>query len=234
MDLTLFIIINFLLTSIKALSEDEHRIFSRIVKGKNARVGQFPYHAVVNCFKHFEIYLCGGVLISDSFVLTAARKFLKILYWIQRISKLTKISDCLVECRKTEISLGGIELSNFDESGKVSIEAKKFFIHHGFRNYKYNNDIALIKLPRKVNFTDQIKPVKLPSRNDKNFKDQLAFTSGFGAISDKGNSPEILQYTKMRVVKPEVCNLVYGRISKYLVCTKGVDILSSTCSGDSG
>lgn len=49
------------------------KIDSRIVNGNSAKVGQFPWHVtIIGSFASGSSLLCGGSLISDQWVLTAA------------------------------------------------------------------------------------------------------------------------------------------------------------------
>lgn len=55
-----------------AISKQEPQIESRIVNGKNADRGQFPFYAFLELHYADRATICGGSLISDKWVLTAA------------------------------------------------------------------------------------------------------------------------------------------------------------------
>jgi len=51
--------------------------YSKIVGGKNALPGTSPWQVVVNLVNYGHGHYCGGILISDEWVLSAAHCFVK-------------------------------------------------------------------------------------------------------------------------------------------------------------
>lgn len=66
----------FLLTSgvtTSAIAKDQPKIESRIVQGHDAVRGQFPFYVFLKIILHkLEVSVCGGSLISNQWIVTAA------------------------------------------------------------------------------------------------------------------------------------------------------------------
>lgn len=113
----------------------------RIIGGDNARRNAWPWFALVlvqrrsNSRKSPE---CGGTLISDRFILTAAHCVLEQSKRTIKKSRLT-------------VRLGEFDLRKPDD-GEVDIGVERVIVHPHFQPNTFKNDIALIELKREVNF----------------------------------------------------------------------------------
>lgn len=95
------------------------------------------------------------------------------------------------------IRLGAFDKNEDDES-VVRVDAGAAFSHYDYDEYA--NDIALIKLDRKIELTDRIRPVCLPDESD-NFEESTCIVTGWGG-GDKNSSS--LQMVKLY-------NIIHGR-----------------------
>ncbi|XP_049944416.1 collagenase-like [Schistocerca serialis cubense] len=101
---------------------------ARIVNGARALVGQFPHQALV---LGDGVVLCGGSLISEHSVLTAAH--------------------CTVNFKKYHIRLGGIHMTENDDTTIWTAEAIWARAHPEFNAFgKSINDVAVIFLPKRA------------------------------------------------------------------------------------
>ncbi|KAG8223091.1 hypothetical protein J437_LFUL002039, partial [Ladona fulva] len=107
----------------------EFKLSGRIVGGHRAHPYQFPWQAFLIID---DIYACGGSLISNYWILTAAH--------------------CAQEFTNFKVYLGAYILSA-DEPGRVEMETFVKIIHENYDNETYENDIALLLLPRAVTFS---------------------------------------------------------------------------------
>ncbi|XP_055377180.1 brachyurin-like [Condylostylus longicornis] len=193
----------------------------RIIGGKEAQPNQFPYQVAMSILMNNKnIQVCGGVLISNSWVLTAAH--------------------CLYKATAAEVVLGAHDVTNLYEitQKRITVKNNSFIIHSAYP--KQWIDIALIRLPTSIPYNRVIKSIQLPCNRDsqRNFVGKNVLVSGWGMISDKpGSLSKTLKYTNIQVISSETCKKYFGSAlavdPTYIYCANGIKG-TSTCSGDSG
>ncbi|XP_055619897.1 collagenase-like [Toxorhynchites rutilus septentrionalis] len=186
----------------------------RIINGKDAELGQFPYQAMLKIATPRGNALCGGSLLSDEWVLTAGH--------------------CVENASSFEVTLGAVDFKDQGNDERVVMNSTEYTRHEQYQAGSATNDIALIRLPQKVQLSDRIQPVKLPSGHD-DYNRRQAIVSGWGKENDWGGAADKLQYTQLTVIRNTECKLFYGMstIKPTTLCCKG-DTQQSTCNGDSG
>ncbi|XP_058456873.1 collagenase-like [Malaya genurostris] len=187
---------------------------SRIINGKNAELGQFPYQAKLIIETDQGRALCGGSLLSDVWVLTAGH--------------------CVENARSIEVTLGAVDLNDQGNDGRTVLNSTEYVRHPDYNPSTLANDVAVVKLPESVIFSDRIEPVNLPAGNS-SYNRQLALVSGWGLTRDNGAPAQRLQYTTLTVIRNSECSLFYGpgTIRSTTLCCRGEN-RQSTCNGDSG
>lgn len=97
----------------------------------------------------------------------------------------------------------------------------------------YYSDVALIKLPSPVEFSDVVKPVPMACASTGGM-DVVAIGNGLTKDTDKTIAPT-LQYTQLQTISMVECVLDYPILlfRKSVVCARGVQ-QRSVCRGDSG
>ncbi|XP_062699765.1 collagenase [Aedes albopictus] len=194
-------------TARSAPSED-----GRIINGKDAELGQFPYQALLKIETPRGRALCGGSVVNEEWILTAGH--------------------CVQDASSFEVTMGAIFLRSTEDDGRVVMNATEYIQHEDYNGQSASNDIAVIKLPSKVQFSNRIQAVQLPTGHD-DYNRRMATVSGWGKTSDMGGVAKRLQYATLQVIRNSECRLVYpGSIETTTLCTRGDQ--QSTCNGDSG
>ncbi|XP_061566603.1 tryptase-like [Cololabis saira] len=181
---------------------------SRIVGGEDASPGDWPWQIALYTYGTFQ---CGGSLITDQWVLTAAHCITS-----------SDVDDA-------EVHLG---VNSLDSDGVV-VKLESVDCHPDYNSFSLNNDICLLKLVAQVNFTDYIQPVCLASENSTFYDGDPTWVTGFGATEIRSNT---LQVVEVPIVgnKQCQCNLPQFTITDNMLCAGLEDGGKDSCQGDSG
>jgi len=156
---------------------------TNIVGGKDAIPYSWPWHVGLY-IKSTGIAFCGGTLISNQWVLTAA--------------------SCLIN-QVSEIRLGLYNQAKRDEAGEKILEIAETHIHPNYKKTAWGYNFALLKLSNPVQFTDHISPICLPSQDEElPIADTDLFVTGWGLTN--GSAPSSYSQTLKQVNVPVVSN----------------------------
>jgi len=179
----------------------------RIVGGHQAQQGIYPFYAIPSS----NTYLCGGTLIHDDIVLTAAH--------------------CGTMVWESGVRLGATSLTS--NVNVTFYNTTKMVIHPNYVEATFEHDIMLVKLNQKVpgpfatlNFASNIPKVN----------EELT-AIGFGRTLENGYVSNDLLEVNFYTVSYAECSKVYPNYIKdnIMVCNGGVvGGGKDTCSGDSG
>ncbi|XP_013193920.2 transmembrane protease serine 9 [Amyelois transitella] len=188
---------------------------SRIVGGFEAGTNEFPWMARLTYFKRFY---CGGMLINDRYVLTAAHCVKGFMWFMIKVT-FGEHNRCNSTIRpETRFALRAI--------------ANKFTLSN------FDNDIALLRLNERVPISDAIKPICLPSNNQDLYVGVKALAAGWGTLTEEGKPACTLQEVEVPVMSNQQCrNTKYtaNMITDNMLCAGYPDTgKKDSCQGDSG
>uniref|UniRef100_A0A2A4J6T8 Peptidase S1 domain-containing protein n=1 Tax=Heliothis virescens TaxID=7102 RepID=A0A2A4J6T8_HELVI len=189
---------------------------SRIVGGSSASLGQFPFQAGLIVNFPGQQSACGGSLLNQRRVLTAAH------CWFDGRNQATSLT----------VVLGSITLF----TGGTRLVSNSIVMHGSWTPSLIRNDIAIINLPSNVGTSNTIAPIALPSGNELNnqFAGFTATASGFGRTRDGGAVSPTLNHVNLPVITNNECFWSFPLyIQSTNICTSGANG-RSTCQGDSG
>ncbi|XP_063631810.1 phenoloxidase-activating enzyme-like [Cydia splendana] len=210
--------------------------------GSIARIGEYPWMGSVEYRKKDDTIklLCGAVLISGKYVLSAASCFSKAAFKIGTPVRI-RLGDYDVnndgpDC--VETAAGGKDCTD----GAISIPIEKFTVHPDYnKNLNRQNDIVLIKLARMAPYTDFIRPICLPSLDitQKAPKKLYMTVAGWGAVNATVARSNVLRRVHVPYVDFYLCRHAYNKTQFYHVqlsngqlCAGGKN--RDSCRGDSG
>jgi secreted trypsin-like serine protease len=203
---------------------------SRIINGKPATTTNYPWIASLFIVSEADSESgggCGGSLIADRWVLTAAHCF--------QNDEGTQISEGVAA--RTTVTLGSSSLAVLSGNAVVT-KAKQVIVHPDYNpnsdssNNVHDYDIALVELDGPVNIT----PIRLytgaiPAHIP-------AIIAGWGAtVGDGTAASDDLQETQLLTSKASICTSAHeGIITANMFCAGGFTDTdtSDTCQGDSG
>uniref|UniRef100_A0A182JZN4 Peptidase S1 domain-containing protein n=1 Tax=Anopheles christyi TaxID=43041 RepID=A0A182JZN4_9DIPT len=169
-------------------------------------------------------YLCGGSLVSDRFILTAGH--------------------CLSSTNfgpATFVRLGELSLdSATDEAFPEDYDIAERIPHPEYKQTSHYNDIALLKLNRKVIFSPYIRPVCLPVQAA--IPQKRAIATGWGAIGFGLEQSSSLLKVTLDMFGFDECKDLFEATRKLRtglnvttqMCAGSRNSTKDTCQGDSG
>ncbi|XP_022909844.2 brachyurin-like [Onthophagus taurus] len=187
----------------------------KIVGGEEAEPHSIPYQVgLIISYNEYSSF-CGGSLISENTVLTAAH--------------------CINGSSNFQVILGAHNINLWEESQQL-ITSNNYTVHEKWDQNTLQNDIALIHLPTSAKLNEYVQIIRLPSRSEtSDFAGKRARVSGWGKASDSatGISPT-LRFVNVVVTTNEFCEYWYkGYITEIHICTDGGGGYGA-CGGDSG
>ncbi|TNM87400.1 hypothetical protein fugu_005621 [Takifugu bimaculatus] len=180
---------------------------SHIINGRESAPHSRPYMAALQLRGRL---ICGGALIREDFVLTAAHCQISVPY---------------------RVVLGSNSLSG-NEMTRQEFRSIQNFPHPDYDGHL--NDIMLIKLNGRANMTDAVQLIPLKTARLPTFSKCL--TAGWGDVGDNNTFAARLQEVNVTTLSERTCRRRWRNvpIARTMVCGVGESDFQGFCSGDSG
>ncbi|KAG7204746.1 hypothetical protein KM043_005159 [Ampulex compressa] len=185
----------------------------RIIGGSAASIDNYPYQVSI----HYNGALyCGGSIISDQWILTAAH--------------------CVYGKKAANFEIR-LESSYHGKDGKLVRGITTMIFHEYYDEDSHEYDIALIKLPKPIAWSSKAKPVSLANPTTNPAAGSSAIVTGWGKTSVGGGASSVLQILKVPLVDQKTCQKIYqykNPVTPQMLCAGYLAGNKDTCQGDSG
>lgn len=188
---------------------------TKIVGGENALKGEIPY--IVSLRSKSYGHFCGGSLIAQNWVLTAAH--------------------CVRGGSIDEVWVGMLDQK--DTAGVEKIKPAKIIAHEKYSSQTMENDFALIKLSQNSSYAPvALNETEIAIDENPDAAPVMSMTAGWGATREGSYAlPNMLQKVNIPLVSTAVCNVkeAYdGDIKDSMLCAGYKAGGKDSCQGDSG
>ncbi|CAN8176050.1 unnamed protein product [Coccothraustes coccothraustes] len=175
---------------LRPLTSDEERGLTRVVGGKSAEAGAWPWLvSIQDPSVSGTGHLCGGSLISAKWVLTAAH--------------------CFAESRNISamrLLIGATQLTEPGPGAQVRL-IERLLVHKEYSPADQSNDIALLELNEPVQCSSYIQLACVPNATVNVAQLESCYVAGWGATSARSQkSSDVLQEAKVHLIDVQVCN----------------------------
>merc|ERR1711878_229802 len=184
----------------------------RIVGGFEAQENQWPWQVALFID---NAWFCGGALISENYVMTAAH--------------------CADGASYFDVMAGAHNVRESSEPHRVEVTSYNGWTHPLWNSNDLSGDLALVELPSPLPMNDYISASCLPATGETPAVGSLVTVTGWGKPSDSagGISPVLREVRDIPVISNSDCNDVYGIVGDGVVCIDTAGGRGS-CNGDSG
>ena len=196
-----------------AVSANAGELSTRIVGGIEAREGEFPFIVSLQAGAKGS-HFCGGSLIKNRWVLTAAH--------------------CVDTGAPSRLVIG---LHKQKQSSRAEIHrAARVIVHPNYNSTTIDYDFALVELSKDSSYT----PVEINSDDtvgsDKASANFEVVTAGWGATAESGwKLPDELRKVSVPLVPRASCLQSYPeKITERMICAGYPEGGKDSCQGDSG
>ncbi|XP_046504759.1 coagulation factor XI isoform X1 [Equus quagga] len=194
------------------------KIKPRVVGGRASVPGEWPWQITLHIISPTQKHLCGGSIIGNQWILTAAHCF-----------------DEVESPKILRVYSGILNQSEIKEDTSF-FAVQEIIIHDQYEIAESGYDIALLKLGTTMNYTDSQRPICLPSKGDTNVIYSDCWVTGWGYRKLRDKIQNTLQKAEIPLVTNEECQRRYRshKITDKMICAGYKEGGKDACKGDSG
>uniref|UniRef100_A0A8C2BPA5 trypsin n=1 Tax=Cyprinus carpio TaxID=7962 RepID=A0A8C2BPA5_CYPCA len=169
-----------------------------LINGKEAKPHSRPYMVSIQFNKK---HVCGGFLISDELVLTAAH--------------------CWNGSETLTVVVGAHDLRKSKNSDHIGV--KSYIPHPSYMVHFHWNDIMLLRLWEKVNINNYVEWISLPKKGDHVEANTLCSVAGWGRLKTEGPLSDRLMEANVHVMNKIECYKRWREMFSVtqMMCTRG-------------
>lgn len=204
----------------KGKMPSSHLQSQRLIGGQEAIPHSWPWQVFVKIEGKAGGYDCGGSIISEKWILTAAH--------------------CVPYRPVPAMSYVYAGIHRIHTGPKQKLKVKRVIVHsqYGFPILD-NNDIALVELEKPLVFSPQIQPLCLPDPSICLPHGMKCAATGWGVTDKFGTQiPDALNEVAVRLIEKEQCENIHsdyqGQLSDEMLCAGYKEGGRDACLGDSG
>ncbi|XP_028157526.1 chymotrypsin-1-like [Ostrinia furnacalis] len=197
---------------------DQSHLTGYILNGVDVPISMYPYMALIGRFGRVH---CGGSVVSDRVILTAAHC-------------LCSSTGHILPAKTFDVYLGSAKALD-----GTKYKVCKTLPHARYGTVLYGYDLGLMLLNKNIKFGATVQKIAPVSNSQWKKKASMLTVIGFGVTSNAGKLPETLQMTKMYYINETQCfNSQHGMpfpivLPSHMFCMIG-ERWTSDCFGDSG
>ncbi|XP_056600592.1 vitamin K-dependent protein C [Triplophysa dalaica] len=188
-----------------------------VMGGTVGKKGESPWQALI--LNHLGRFHCGGVLIDENWVLTAAH--------------------CLETSTRFSVRLGDYDRYKHEQTEQTLL-VKQHIMHPQYNPVTVDNDIALLQLSGPAKLSQYILPACLPSRNLAermlHRNGTLTIVTGWGKDNETAQRfSSTLNFMEIPLVDHKECSkYMMNNLTQNMLCAGVLGQIKDACEGDSG
>ncbi|XP_031634357.1 coagulation factor IX-like isoform X2 [Contarinia nasturtii] len=193
--------------------ERNYDVETRIVGGKETVRNVYPWMARLSIFGRF---FCGGTLINDRYVLSAAHCVRNYVWFFIKVT-----------------------FGEHDRCDPNALPEARYVlraISQSFNIGNYNDDIALLRLNDRVPINKVIRPICLPNRRSLHYAGTEGVVAGWGSTDENGTQTCVLNEVKVPILTNLECtqlsSYASGMVTENMMCAGFPEGKADSCQGD--
>ncbi|KAI4577820.1 hypothetical protein MJT46_019351 [Ovis ammon polii x Ovis aries] len=172
----------------------------RIVGGAVSSEGEWPWQASLQVRGR---HICGGALIADRWVITAAHCFQE---------------ESMASPALWTVFLGKVWQSS-RWPGEVSFKVSRLLLHPYHEEDSHDYDVALLQLDHPVVRSAAVQPICLPARSHFFEPGLHCWITGWGALREGGPTSNGLQKVDVQLIPQDLCSEAYRyQVTPRMLC----------------